>query len=86
MGISKKEDLPMSSSITSLTFTSVSSPMDIAPLRIYIPINQMETDSLVTIQYEMNSSSEVISYFGEDALVSMGKYYWSKKDKAVVKR
>ena len=34
----------------------------------------------------MNSSSEVIADFGEDAVVSMGKYYWSKKDKAVVKR
>ena len=49
MGISEKEYLPMSSFITSLTFTSISSPMDIAPLRIDIPINQMETDSLVTI-------------------------------------
>ena len=34
----------------------------------------------------MNSSSEVIEYFGEDAVVSMGKYYWIKKDKVVVKR
>ena len=86
MGISGKEDLPMSSFITSLTFTSVSSPMDIAPLMIDIPINQIETDSLVTIQPKMNSSSEVIADFGEDAVVSMGKYYWSKKDKPVVKR
>ena len=60
--------------------------MHIAPLRIDIPTNQMETDLLVTIQYEMNSSLEVIAYFREDAVVSMGKYYWSKKDKAVVKR
>ena len=28
----------------------------------------------------------MIAYFGEDAVVSMGKCYWSKKDKAVVKR
>ena len=75
MGISEKEDFPMSSFITSLTFTSVSSPMDIAPLRIDIPINQMETDSLVTIHPEMNSSLEVIAYFGEDKVISMGKYY-----------
>ena len=86
MGISEKEDLPMSSFITSLTFTSVSSPMDIAPLKIDIPINQMEIDLLVTIQQEMNSSLEMIADFGEDAVVSMGKYYWSKKDKVVVKR
>ena len=46
----------------------------------------METNSLVTIQQEMNSSSEVIANFGEDAVVSMGKYYWSKKDKVLVKR
>ena len=75
----------MSSFITSLTFTFVSSPMDIAPLRIDIPINKMETDSLVTIQHEMNSSSEVIVDFGEDAVVSMGRYYWSKKDKLWLK-
>ena len=60
--------------------------MDITPLRIDIPINQMQTDSLVTIEHEINSSLEVIAYFGEDAMVSMGKYYWSKKDKAMVKR
>ena len=60
--------------------------MDIAPLSIDIPINQMQTDSLVTIEHEINSSSEVIADFGEDAVVSMGKYYWSKKDKVVVKR
>ena len=34
----------------------------------------------------MNSSSNVIEDFGEDVVVSMGKYYWSKKDKVVVKR
>ena len=27
-----------------------------------------------------------MAYFGEDVLVSMGKYYWSKKDKYVIKR
>ena len=86
MSICEKEHLPVSSSFTSPTFTCISSPMDIAPLRIDIPINQMETDSLVTIQHEMNSSSEMKADFGEDAVVSMGKYYWSKKDKAVVKR
>ena len=76
----------MSSYFTSLTFTSASSPMDISPLSTDIPINQMQTDSLVTIQHEINSSSEVIADFGDNAVVSMGKYYWSKKDKVVVKR
>ena len=28
----------------------------------------------------------MIADFGEDAVVSMGKYYWSKKDKSMVKR
>ena len=41
---------------------------------------------MVTIEHEINSSLEVIADFGEDAVVSMGKYYWSKKDKVVVKR
>ena len=76
----------MSNSFTSLTFTSASSPMDISPLSIDTHINQMQTNSLVTIQHEINSSSEVIADFGEDAVVSFGKYYWSKKDKVVVKR
>ena len=49
MSLSQKEDLPMSNSFTSLTFTSALSPMDISPLSIDIPINQMKIDSLVTI-------------------------------------
>ena len=86
MSISQKEYLPMSNSFTSLTFTFPSIPMDISPLSIDIPTNQMQSDSFVTIHHEINSSSEVIEDFGEDVVVSMGKYYWSKKDKAVVKR
>ena len=86
MSLSQKEDLPMSNYFTSLTFTSNSIPIDISPLNIDIPINQMQTNSLVTIHHEINLSSEVIAYFGEDKVVSMGKYYWSKKDKDVVKR
>ena len=84
MTLPQKEYLTISDSFTSLTFISVSSPVDISPLRIDIPINQMKTDSLVTIEHEINSSSEVEEYFGEDAVVSMGKYYWSKIDKAMV--
>ena len=86
MNISQKEDLPMSDSFTSLTFTSTSNLMDISSLSIDIPLNQSQTDSLVIIHQHTISSSKVMAYFGEDVVVSMGKYYWSKKDKAVVKR
>ena len=60
--------------------------MNILPLSIDIPLNQTQTDRLVTIHQQSISSSEVIMDFGEDAVVSFGKYYWSKKDKVVVKR
>ena len=38
---------------TSLTFTSASIPMVISPLSIDIHINQIQIDSLVTIQHEV---------------------------------
>ena len=41
---------------------------------------------MVSVHQQSISSSEVIIDFGEDAVVSFGKYYWSKKYKAVVKR
>ena len=31
------------------------------------------------------STSEEMVDFGEDAVVSLGKHFWSRKDKAVVK-
>ena len=71
----QKEDLPISNSFTSLTFTFVSSHMNILPLSIDIPLNQTQTDPLVTIHWQSISSYEVIAYFGEDAVVSFGKYY-----------
>ena len=60
--------------------------MNIPPLSIEIPLTQTQTDPLVTFQHQTTSSSEVMAYFGEDDVVSMGKYYWNKKYKAVVKR
>ena len=86
MTLPQKEDFPISNSFTSLTFPSVSSHMNILPLSIDIPLNQTQTDPLVTIHQQSISSSKVIAYFGEDAIVLFGKYYWSKKDNAVVKR
>ena len=68
-----KEVFPASDSFTSLTFTSVYAPMNIPPLGIEIPLNQMQTDPLVTVQHQTTSSSKVMTYFGVDAVVSMGK-------------
>ena len=86
MTLPQKEDFPISDSFTSLTFTSISSPMNILLVGIDIPLNQTQTDPLVTIHQQSISSSKVITNFGEDVVVSFGKYYWSKKAKAVVKR
>ena len=73
-------------SFTSLDLTSVSCPMNILPLSVDIPFNQTQSDPLVNIHQQSISSSEVMADFGEDAVVSFGKYYWSKKYKVVVKR
>ena len=75
MTLPQKEDFPIYDSFTSLTFTSVSSRMDILPLSIDIPLNQTQTDPLVSIYQQSISSSEFMAYFGEDAVVSFGKYY-----------
>ena len=32
------------------------------------------------------SSTEEITDFGEDAVVCLGKYYWSKKQKGILKK
>ena len=74
MNLPQKEDLPISDSFTSVTFTFVSSRMNILPLSIDIPLNQTQTDPLVTIHQQSISSFEVIANFGEDAVVSFGKY------------
>ena len=78
MPLPQKEDFPISDSFTSLTFNFVSFPMNIVPLSIDIPLNQTKIDPWVTIHQQIISSSKVIAYFGEDAMVSFGKYYWSK--------
>ena len=86
MTLPEKEDFSISDSFTSITFTSVSSHMNILPLSIGIPLNQTQTDPLISIYQQSISSSKFMAYFGEDVVVSFGKYYWSKKDKVVVKR
>ena len=60
--------------------------MNILPLIIETPLTQTQTNPLVIVQHQTTSSSELMEYFGEDVVVSMGKYYWRKRDKVVVKR
>ena len=86
MTLPEKEDFSISDSFTSITFTFVSSRMNFLPLSIDIPLNQTQTDPLVSIHQQSISSSEVMADFGEDVVLSFGKYYWSKNYKVVVKR
>ena len=86
MTLPKNNFFSICDSFTSLAFTSVSYRMNIFPVSIDIPLNQMESDPLVSYHQQRISSSEFITDFGEDAVVSFGKYYWSKNYKAMVKR
>ena len=71
---------------SSLTIYSLTSPMNILPLNTEIPLSQTKTDPLVTTPKQTISPHEGIMDFGEDDVVSMGKYYRNKKDKVVIKR
>ena len=86
MTLPHKEFFPTSDSFTSLTLTYTSAPMNRPPLSIQISLKQTQTDPLVTVQHQTTSSSKVMADFGEDVVVSMGKYCWRRKDKDVVKR
>ena len=86
MTLPEKKDFSICDSFKSLAFTSISYCMNIVPVSIDIPLNQTQSDPLVSIHQQIISSYKVIADFGEDAVVSFGKYYWSKKHKAVVKR
>ena len=44
-----------------------------------------QPEPLMTIHEGTIFTSEEMTYFGEDVVVSLGKYFWSRKDKAVVK-
>ena len=41
---------------------------------------------IVTITQIPTTSFEIIAEFGEEVVVSLNDYYWSKSEKAVVKR
>ena len=60
--------------------------MIISPISVEIPISQYQPDPLVTPQQETISTSEEMADFGEDVVVPLGKYFWSRKYKAVMKK
>ena len=49
-------------------------------------MSQSKPQSTSSPQKEDVSSAEEIADFGEDANVCLGKYYWSKKLKAILKK
>ena len=59
--------------------------MIISPINVEIPISQSQPNPLVTPQHETISTSEEMAYICEDVVVSLGKYFWSRKDKEVIK-
>ena len=58
--------------------------MNILPLNTEIPLSQIETDPLVTTQQQTILPPEGMADFGEDVVVFMGKYCWSKKEKSMI--
>ena len=60
--------------------------MTISPINVEIFIPQSQPNPLVAAQEETISTSKEMEDFGEDVVVSLGKYFWSKKDKAVMKK
>ena len=74
--------------LTSSSLVSIfpTSPMILTPISVEIPLLHSKPDPLVTCQRETISSSEGMADFGEDDVVSLGKYFWSKKDKAIMKK
>ena len=79
-----KSSIPPSS--TSLISIFSPSALDISPINVEIPVSQLEPQSTSSPEKEVVSSTEEIAYFGEDGVVCLGKYYWSKKQKAILKK
>ena len=77
---------PILTSSSSLAPIFPTYPMIITPISVEIPFSQYQLVLLVTPLQETISASEGMTYFGEDVVVSLGKYFWSKKDKAVMKK
>ena len=60
--------------------------MVVSPISVEILVSQSQSNPLVTLQQETLSASEGMEDFGQDVVVSFGKYFWSKKDKAIMKK
>ena len=61
-------------------------PIIISPLSVEVPISQSQPDPSVTVQEGTISTTEEMDDFGKDAVVSLGNYFWSRKEKVVVKK
>ena len=83
---SSQTKTPIPTSSTSLISIFPTSALDIPPLNVEISISQSEPQSSTSAQKEVVSATEDMEDFGEDAVVSLGKYFWSKKDKAILKK
>ena len=79
-----KNSIPPSS--TSLISIFSLSALDISPLNVEIPVSQSEPQSTSSPEKEVVSSTEEIADFGEYVVVCLGKYYWSKKEKGILKK
>ena len=77
---------PIPTSSTSFISIFPTSTLDIHPLNVEIPVSQSQLEPSTRTQKETLSPSEEIADFGEDVVVSLGKYFWSKKDKAILKK
>ena len=60
--------------------------MDISPISVEILVSLAQPEPSTTRQKETLSASEEMEYFKEDVVVSLGKYFWRKKDKAIMKK
>ena len=83
---SSQTKTPIPTSSTFLVSIFPTSTLDIYPLDVEIPVSQSEPQSSTSTQKEALSATEDMEYFGEDAVVSLGKYFWIKKDKEILKK
>ena len=59
---------------------------DISPIIVEVLVSQTQPEPSTSPQEEILLDSEEMSDFGEDVVVSLGKYFWSKKEKAIIKK
>ena len=71
---------------SSLAPISSTPPIIISPLSVEVPISQSQPKPLVSVQEGTISTTDEMTDFGEDIVVSLRKYFWNKKEKSVVKK